>query len=173
MSASRISIIVEEPAWKKCGVSLARIKSAARIALTSGLAENHAATTVARALTQSKQMAAEIALLLAGDDRLRLLNAAFRGRDCSTNVLSFPAPENACGHLGDVAIAFGVTSAEAASAGITMDAHLLHLVAHGVLHLLGYDHVCAREARIMENLEITILHRFGIADPYTRKVLAG
>ena len=106
-----------------------------------------------------------LTLLLTNDDRLRALNAQFRGKDAATNVLSFPAA-GVAGYLGDVAIALGVASGESAASGIGLEAHVLHLAVHGVLHLLGYDHVRSREARIMEKLETGILDEFGIANPY-------
>jgi probable rRNA maturation factor len=98
---------------------------------------------------------------------MHALNSQFRGKDAPTNVLSFPAAETD-GYLGDVAIALGVTSHEAAASGISLEDHTLHLVVHGVLHLLGYDHVRSREARVMERLELTILDGLGIPSPYAR-----
>lgn len=165
MSGDPISVIVEDATWKKSGVRLSRLKATALLALEAGLAEQPSA--------RPKPNGHALTLLLADDERLRSLNAAFRAKESATNVLSFPASHNADGYLGDVAIAFGMTQAEAASAGITLEAHAHHLVAHGVLHLLGYDHVRAREAKIMERLEIAILGRLGIADPYAHAALAG
>lgn len=165
MSDRAISVIVEDGAWKKSGLRLSRLKTAARLALEAGPGELPPARPKANGRT--------LTVLLAGDERLRSLNANFRGKDSPTNVLSFPVSQDADGYLGDIAIAFGVTQAEAARAGITLEAHTLHLVAHGVLHLLGYDHVRARQAKIMERLEIAILGRLGIADPYALAALAG
>jgi probable rRNA maturation factor len=105
--------------------------------------------------------------LLSDDARLRALNAHFRDKDAPTNVLAFPAGGKN-GYLGDIAIALGTAEREATRAGIGLLAHTLYLTAHGVLHLLGYDHVMAREAQHMENLEIEILHELGIANPYAR-----
>jgi probable rRNA maturation factor len=164
MSAARIEIVVEETAWRKSGVNYSRVKAAARLALEAGLAP---------AQNGREQMFRGLTVLLADDERLRHLNAQFRKKDASTNVLSFPAPENPEGYLGDIAIAFGVSSREAASTGLALADHTLHLVVHGVLHLLGYDHVLAREARQMEHLEIAILNKLGIADPYVRARAAG
>ena len=155
MSAGAISVIVEEPAWKKSGVAISRVKNAARLAL--------AAPFLPRESVGQKDP--ELSLLLTNDARLHALNAQFRGKDAPTNVLSFPAA-GVDGYLGDIAIAHGVTSRESAASGISLEAHTLHLAVHGVLHLLGYDHVRSREARVMERLEITILDELGIANPY-------
>ena len=168
MSASRISAIVEDPAWKKSGVSLARLKSAARLALVRGrdcpLPSRRRESAAQRG---GGRRSYQLALLLANDDRLRSLNAQFRGKDSPTNVLSFPA-ESLDGYLGDIAIALGATTREAAAAGISLEFHTLHLAVHGVLHLLGYDHIRNYEARIMERLEIAILDELGIPNPYAR-----
>lgn len=108
----------------------------------------------------------DVVVLLTGDDEVRDLNARFRGKDAPTNVLSFPAPENPEGLLGDICLAFGVCAREAGEQGKTLSAHLQHLVAHGVLHLVGYDHEVESEAETMETLERRILADLGVADPY-------
>jgi probable rRNA maturation factor len=97
--------------------------------------------------------------------RQQALNARFRGKDAATNVLSFPAPGADAG-LGDVALALGVCEREAAEQGKTLADHLTHLTAHGVLHLLGYDHESDAEAEAMEARERAILAGLGVADPY-------
>lgn len=107
-----------------------------------------------------------IAVLLADDEVVRDLNARFRGKDAPTNVLSFPAMDNPEGFLGDVALAFGVCEAEARAQGKPLAAHLQHLVVHGVLHLVGYDHQSDLEAEEMEALERRILAELGVGDPY-------
>jgi probable rRNA maturation factor len=107
-----------------------------------------------------------VTLLLTDDAAVRELNARFRSRDVPTNVLSFPAPPNPEKHLGDVALAFGVCAREAAEQGKPLAHHLQHLVAHGVLHLLGYDHMTDAEAEAMEGLERVVLAGLGIPDPY-------
>lgn len=107
-----------------------------------------------------------VTLLLTDDASVQELNARFRGKDSATNVLSFPAPENPEGHLGDVALAFGVCAREAEAQGKPLAHHLQHLVVHGVLHLLGYDHMTDAEAETMEDLERVVLAGLGIADPY-------
>jgi probable rRNA maturation factor len=107
-----------------------------------------------------------VTILLTDDESVRDLNDRFRGKDYATNVLSFPAPENPEGHLGDIALAFGVCAREATEQGKPLGHHLQHLVAHGVLHLLGYDHETDAEAEHMEGLERVILAGLGVPDPY-------
>jgi probable rRNA maturation factor len=107
-----------------------------------------------------------VALLLTTDAEVEALNARFRGQPKPTNVLSFPAPPNPERFLGDVALAHGVCAREACAQGKPLGHHLQHLVAHGVLHLLGYDHIGEAEASEMEDLERAILAGLGIPDPY-------
>lgn len=108
----------------------------------------------------------EVVVLLTDDETVRDLNARFRGKDRPTNVLSFPAPETAQPHLGDLVLASGVCLSEAAEQGKTIGDHLSHLVVHGVLHLLGHDHEDDAEAEAMEAKERAILAGLGVADPY-------
>ena len=110
--------------------------------------------------------AGDLVILLTNDAEVQDLNARFRGKDQPTNVLSFPAGDNPHGHLGDVALALGVCAAEAAAQGKPLAHHLQHLVAHGVLHLVGYDHLNDGEAETMEALEREILATLGVPDPY-------
>ena len=107
-----------------------------------------------------------ITVLLTDDDTVRELNGRFRGKDAPTNVLSFPAFDNPEGFLGDIALAFGVCTREAAEQGKSLAHHLQHLVAHGALHLVGYDHQSEAEAQAMEALEREILSGLGVPDPY-------
>jgi probable rRNA maturation factor len=107
-----------------------------------------------------------VTLLLTDDETVRDLNARFRNKDAATNVLSFPAPPNPERHLGDVALAYGVCAREAVEQGKPLGHHLQHLVAHGVLHLLGYDHMTDEEAEAMEGLERVVLAGLGVPDPY-------
>jgi probable rRNA maturation factor len=113
---------------------------------------------------------AEIAIVLADDALLRELNRRWRGRDAATNVLSFAAggeaPPAGPLLLGDVVLAFETVAAEARAQGKALPDHLAHLVIHGVLHLLGFDHEAAAEAERMEALETRLLAGLGIADPY-------
>ncbi len=107
-----------------------------------------------------------VTILLTDDDSVAALNERFRGKAGPTNVLSFPAPDNPEDHLGDIALAYGVCAREAAEQGKPLVHHLQHLVAHGVLHLLGYDHLTEAEAEEMEALERRILAGLGVPDPY-------
>ena len=120
----------------------------------------------AAALAQIDFDGGGVTILLTDDESVRELNARFRQKDNATNVLSFPAPQNPEGHLGDIALAFGVCAREAVEQGKPLAHHLQHLVAHGVLHLVGYDHETDAEAEQMEGLERVILAGLGVPDPY-------
>jgi len=114
---------------------------------------------------------AELSIVLGDDPLLRRLNRQWRGKDKPTNVLAFPADDGMARSgapllLGDVILAFGTVAGEAATQGKTLAAHLSHLVIHGVLHLLGFDHEEAAAATRMEALETAVLAGIGIADPY-------
>jgi len=110
-------------------------------------------------------------VLLTDDTTIRDLNARFREKDRPTNVLSFPAaamPDTGGPvPLGDIVLAYGVCAAEAQAQGKSLVNHLTHLVVHGVLHLLGRDHMIEAEAEAMEAEERALLARLGVADPYT------
>ena len=97
---------------------------------------------------------------------MRDLNHRFRGGTAATNVLAFPAAPDLKGHLGDIALAFGVCASEAEDQGKPLGDHLRHLVVHGVLHLLGYDHESDAEARSMEAMERDLLAGLHVPDPY-------
>ena len=122
---------------------------------------------------------AELGVVLADDATVRALNYTYRQVDQPTNVLSFaledtgeprgPGPVA----LGDVVLAFETVAGEAASQGLRPDDHLRHLVVHGILHLIGYDHQEDVEAESMERLEALVLVAFGIADPYAVPTDAG
>jgi len=107
----------------------------------------------------------EISLVLMDDAGVQALNRDYRNKDKPTNILSFPAV-NALGLLGDIVLARETIVAEADAAGKALPDHLSHLIIHGVLHLLGYDHIEASEAEAMEAIEITALAKLGIANPY-------
>ena len=112
---------------------------------------------------------AELCVRIVGLAESRRLDRDYRGKDKPTNVLSFPAsPQEraAAGALGDLVICAPVVAAEAREQRKALAAHWAHMVAHGTLHLLGFDHVSARHARVMEGLEVAILSGFGYPDPY-------
>lgn len=103
------------------------------------------------------------------DEMIQILNREWRGKDKPTNVLSFPdgdEGENGVIHLGDVIVAHETLTQEAVEQGITFDDHLTHLLLHGSLHLLGYDHENDEDAKTMETLEIKLLAELGIKNPY-------
>lgn len=113
--------------------------------------------------------AAEISILLTDDEEQRELNAQWRGKDSSTNVLSFPQIEPfgpVVGLLGDITLARETLEREARELDKSLEDHFTHLVVHGFLHILGYDHIDEAEALQMEGLEAHILKGLGIADPY-------
>jgi probable rRNA maturation factor len=112
--------------------------------------------------------AAELSIVLGNDDAIRILNRDYRGKDGPTNVLSFPAPAVGAGPrmLGDIVLAFETVAAEAAEQDKTVADHVRHLVVHGMLHLLGFDHETDADAERMESLETGILASMGISDPY-------
>ena len=117
---------------------------------------------------------AELAIVLTSDAVVRRLNRTYRGKDKPTDVLSFPAwsadepsREGDC-TLGDVVIAHGVAARDAKADSKPLEAHLTHLVVHGVLHLLGYDHMRDDDAAVMERLEISVLKKLGLPNPYDR-----
>jgi probable rRNA maturation factor len=143
-----ITVVVEGAAWARHRGLLPKLKAAADAAR--------------RAVKLPAKR--RFTILLADDARLKTLNQDFRGKKKPTNVLSFPSDE--AGYAGDIAIAYGVTQAEALAAKKNFADHARHLVVHGVLHLAGYDHMTDRDANIMEPLETKILAKLGVADPY-------
>ncbi|MCB1343229.1 MAG: rRNA maturation RNase YbeY [Pseudooceanicola sp.] len=127
--------------------------------------------------------ACEIALLATDDAHIATLNAEFRGKPTPTNVLSWPADDLAAEEpgappyppepdpdgtfpLGDIALAWETCNREATEQGKSPSDHVTHLVVHGLLHLLGYDHETDPDAALMETLEVTILGKLGLPDPY-------
>ena len=108
----------------------------------------------------------EIAVRVVAPRESRKLNKQWRGKDKPTNVLSFPGNN---GYAGDIAIAYGIASKEAKAAAKSLADHATHLVVHGVLHLAGYDHERPKDASVMEPLEVKVLKRLGVADPYAAR----
>lgn len=157
-----IEVIVEDDRWQGLDPD-ALVTRAVRAALDHlGVAED------------------ELAVLLADDARIAALNADFRGKPRPTNVLSWPAAERAAEDdgatpgppgpgegLGDIALAFETCEAEARDAGRPLADHATHLVVHGLLHCLGYDHERDGDATLMERLEVEILGNLGLDDPYS------
>ncbi len=162
-----LDIAIEDNRWQDAGLE--------------ALAERAAAQTLAHQGLDAVE--SEISLLACDDERIAILNAEFRDKPTPTNVLSWPAqdlaPEEAGGDparpepdfmgelaLGDIAIAYDTCTREAESAGKPMGDHVTHLIVHGVLHLLGYDHIRDADATVMEALEVEILGKMGINNPY-------
>jgi probable rRNA maturation factor len=144
-----LAVVIEDAAWGRQPEAVRLLKRATRAAL-------HLAT---------KRKSAKLTIVLGSDAKLRTLNFDFRGVKKPTNVLSFPGP-NSRDYLGDIAIAYGVVAREAKAQKKRFSAHAAHLAAHGVLHLLGYDHFTDSEAEEMEALEVRALKGLGLADPY-------
>jgi probable rRNA maturation factor len=115
----------------------------------------------------------EVSVVLSGDEAVRLMNRDYRGKDKATNVLSFAALDNdafihpgMAFHLGDIILALETLKMEAKQQDKRLEDHFQHLLVHGTLHLLGYDHMEKDEAESMESLEIHILDGLGVENPY-------
>lgn len=145
-----VTLLIANADWRRARGLGARLKTAA-----------------SRALREAGRKG-DLTVLLTGDEEVRALNLSFRGKDKPTDVLSFPAPAPSSPYLGDVALAYGVAAKDAKTSGKRLGDHAAHLVVHGVLHLVGYDHVTAREAGTMQALETRVLAALGIADPWTK-----
>ena len=121
------------------------------------------------AALKTRRDKAELSLRIVDADEMRELNNRYRGANYATNVLSFPAdlpPELKLPHLGDIVICAAVVEREAEEQHKASTAHWAHMVVHGTLHLLGYDHIDDADAEIMEALEIQILSELNFANPY-------
>jgi len=160
--ADLVDLVIEDARWAALDMN-ALAEQAARAALN-----------IAGVLPEY-----EICIMGCNDARITELNAEFREKPTATNVLSWPAfdlaPEIEGGQptpppqsddLGDIAIAYETCEREAAEKGTTMQAHVLHLIVHGCLHLLGYDHETDKDATLMEELEVKALATMGVDDPY-------
>ena len=162
-----LTVVVEDNRWRTVG--LATLAEAALSAVLSHLSLNADAS--------------EATIMGCDDARIAALNAEFRGKPSPTNVLSWPSqerrplqPGNAPSapepdfegviELGDIALSFDTCRAEADAAGKLISAHITHLIVHGVLHLLGYDHETDVDAALMEGIEVKILGNMGHDDPY-------
>lgn len=158
-------VILEDDRWQGLGFEALAERAACEVFLHLGLeAEDW-----------------EIAVLACDDARIAELNADFRDKPTATNVLSWPSEERGAEidgespeepepgfdpELGDIAISYDTCAREAEAAGKPIAEHVTHLMVHGVLHLLGYDHIRDKDATLMEGLETVILGKMGIADPY-------
>jgi len=124
---------------------------------------------VSTILDQEKMSDCVINLRLLNDNEMRKLNMQFRQKDKTTNVLSFPNDDisvKQTKNIGDIAISVEYVKAEAKKEGKTFDDHIIHMLAHGVYHILGYDHENNENAMIMENKEIQTLKKINISNPY-------
>ncbi|EAR50896.1 hypothetical protein OG2516_13526 [Oceanicola granulosus HTCC2516] len=159
-----VDVIVEEARWEAVGLA--------------ALAEPAVAATLERLGLDPDLY--EVTLLGCDDARIAALNGDFRGKPAPTNVLSWPSeergariagetplpPEPTDPELGDIAIAYETCAREASEAGKPLETHATHLIVHGTLHLLGYDHERDGDATLMEGLEVEILGKLGLPDPY-------
>lgn len=163
-----VDVVIEDPRWEAFG--LAALSDSAVRATLAALGMRGAGYT--------------LCVMGCDDARIAELNGAFRGKGKPTNVLSWPSedrtpdlpggspdvPELGSAvdpvELGDIALAYETCLAEALDQQKTASDHVMHLIVHGVLHLLGYDHIHAEDARLMESLEVRILAPLGISDPY-------
>lgn len=161
-----VELVIEAPGWQ--GIGLEAIGERAARAVLDHLGFE----------------AAELCLLACDDARIAELNADFRGKPAATNVLSWPAQDLAAEapggvpaapepdfpgepvFLGDIALAWETCNAEAETGGKPLADHLCHLIVHEILHLLGYDHIREPDADLMERLEVEILGKLGLPDPY-------
>ncbi|MEM0988017.1 MAG: rRNA maturation RNase YbeY [Pseudomonadota bacterium] len=170
MNDSPVELVIEEPAWLQ---AIPDLQDLATTAATAGLAAAKLAPNDV-----------SIALLACDDARIAELNGEFRDKSAATNVLSWPAfdlapdatgqapPAPDLAHwprpvpLGDIAIALQTCTREATEAGLPLKNHCMHLILHGTLHLLGYDHQTVPDAELMEGTERQALARLGVPDPY-------
>lgn len=149
-----IEVVRHGSTWKDSKIDDALLERAAQAAF--------------RVATPQDQTAYDATIVLTDDAEMRELNRTWRGKDAPTNVLSFPAGDDVGepGPLGDIVIAFETTQKEADDENTAFADHVSHLVVHGVLHLLGLDHMQDDEAEQMEALETRALASLGVADPY-------
>ena len=163
MSLISIDILIESALWGEAERWRPKVETI--VAMTAAMADAEVADD------------AELSLVLTDDAAIRVLNRDHRGLDKPTNVLSFPQddPESdAYGPLlGDIVVAHETVAQEAADEGISFQDHFLHMIVHGFLHLVGYDHMNDDEAEEMEGLETAILARLGIANPYADAPMGG
>ncbi len=158
-----VDVVIEDARWDALGLE--------------ALAERAAAQT----LGALNLTGFTLCVMACDDARIAALNADFRGKPQPTNVLSWPSDERAAQaegaapdapdedepELGDIAISYDTCAREAAAAGKPVTDHVTHLLVHGVLHLLGYDHIKDGDAALMEGIETRVLAQMGLCDPYS------
>jgi probable rRNA maturation factor len=162
--SAAINVSAPDGAWDQiCPDARQLARKTARLAVIDGMA----------AMDLAPPARAELGITLTADDFQQQLNQRFRGRSASTNILAFPAWEPAAQVpfgapllLGDLVLAFETVASEALNQGKAFADHFRHLIVHGVLHLLGWDHQSEAEAAEMEVLETLILTRLGVPNPY-------
>lgn len=157
-----VDCIIEDARWAEAGLEALAERAAALVLAHLGYADT----------------GFELAVLACDDAKISELNQEFRAKPAATNVLSWPSEERGAEadggtplppqdpELGDIAIAYDTCAREAAAAGRSLADHATHLIIHGVLHLLGYDHERDQDATLMEAIEVELLGKLGISDPY-------
>jgi probable rRNA maturation factor len=170
--ALAVDVLIEAQAWRTLPEAEDLVRRAIAFTATSGVEIRRPDTHPALRRKRGKKAGWRLCILLSDDEQIARLNGQWRGQEKPTNVLSFPAPVP-CGAapnekmpLGDIAIAYETLAREAEENGQEVSDHLSHLVVHGFLHLLGYDHHMDDEAERMERLERDILARMGVDNPY-------
>ncbi|MEM9497449.1 MAG: rRNA maturation RNase YbeY [Pseudomonadota bacterium] len=160
-----VETVIEDERWQALGLAALSDRAFAAVLAQAGL----------------RPGAFDATILGCDDARIAALNDRFRGKAQPTNVLSWPGADRAPGHpgavpappdplrdaeLGDIAIAYETCVREAGTQSKSVEDHVMHLLVHGLLHLLGYDHIRDADASVMEETEIKILGKMGISDPY-------
>lgn len=171
----RTVIRIEHDAWQ---THLPETDTLCRRAVRAGWTGGRKALDEAHHLSGALTNPVEISLMLSNDQTVRSLNRDHRGKDAATNVLSFPGDTDtphpgADILLGDIILAWETVAAEAEAAYKPIEDHTTHLLIHGVLHLLGYDHECEEDATVMERIEVESLARLGLPNPYSDLPSAG
>lgn len=165
-----VDVVIEDPRWNEAGLDALAERAVAAVLNHLGLRPGDW----------------EVVVMGCDDARIAALNADFRGKAQPTNVLSWPSEDRAVAEagmppalpegdpgLGDIAIAYETCLREAADGGKSLSDHASHLVVHGTLHLLGYDHVREADGDLMEALETAILAKLEVPDPYAVSGVSG
>ena len=149
-SMIELDLRVEAEAWSE---AIAELEQVCLRALNAG--------------AEAGGLSGQVSVLLTDDAEIQTLNRDWRGKDKPTDVLSFEADEMDKPFLGDIAVSIGVSSRDATARGIGLGQHLSHLLIHGLLHLVGHDHIEDTDAAKMEALEVQALASLGWPDPYS------